>query len=164
MIAIALLILAGIVCILAALFLTLLAVDMLQHPGGMGIEKVLAPIIGLVALGLFVLAGFCIYWAARFGKRGTSDSAVVEPKHPTDELNRPSPKETEQLRAYVLKQFGPAPLATMRPLALEAVIFTTIGILLVAIAALSLTMGLIYGSFAGLSIWIVYRLLRFVLT
>jgi protein-S-isoprenylcysteine O-methyltransferase Ste14 len=69
MIAMGLLILGGIVCVLAASFLTLLAVDMLQHPGGMGIEKVLAPIIGLVALGLFVLAGFCMYWASRLGKR-----------------------------------------------------------------------------------------------
>jgi hypothetical protein len=73
MIATGLLILGGIISILAALFLTLLAVDMLQHPGGMGVEKVLAPIIGLVALGLFVLSGFCMYWASRFGKRTTSE-------------------------------------------------------------------------------------------
>ena len=73
MIAMGLLILGGIISVLAALFLTLLAVDMLQHPGGIGIEKVLAPILGLVALGLFVLAGFCMYWASRFGKRSPSD-------------------------------------------------------------------------------------------
>ena len=35
MIAMGLLILGGIVCVFAGLFLTLLAVDMLQHPGGM---------------------------------------------------------------------------------------------------------------------------------
>lgn len=69
MISMGLLILGGIVCILAWSFLTLLAVSMLQHPGGMGVEKVLAPIIGLVALGLFVMAGFCMYWASRLGKR-----------------------------------------------------------------------------------------------
>ena len=68
-----LLILGGIVCLLAALFLTLLAVGMLQHPGGMDVERVLAPIIGLVALGLFVMAGFCMYWASRLGKRSTSE-------------------------------------------------------------------------------------------
>jgi hypothetical protein len=68
MIAMGLLILGGIVCILAGLLLTLLAVSMLQHPGGMGVEKVLAPILGLVALGLFVTAGFCMYWASRVGK------------------------------------------------------------------------------------------------
>jgi hypothetical protein len=73
MIAMGLLILGAIVSILAALFLTLLAVDMLQHPGGMGIEKVLAPIIGLVASGLFVMAGFCMYWASGLGKRSTSE-------------------------------------------------------------------------------------------
>jgi hypothetical protein len=73
MIAMGLLILGGIVCVLAALLLTLLAVSMLQHPGGMGVEKVLAPIIGLVALGLFVIAGFCMYWASRLGKRSTRE-------------------------------------------------------------------------------------------
>jgi hypothetical protein len=52
----------------------------------------------------------------------------------------------------------------MRNLAREAVIFALIGGLLVAIAALSLMAGLIYGSVAGLGIWIVYRLLRFALT
>ena len=67
------LMLGGIVCVLAGLFLTLLAVGMLQHPGGMGVEKVLAPIFGLVALGLFVMAGFCLYWASRLGKRSTSE-------------------------------------------------------------------------------------------
>ncbi len=81
MIAMTLLILGGIVCILAALFLTLLAVGMLQHPGGMGIEKVLAPIIGLVATGLFVMAGFCMYWASRLGKRSTSEK-LSNPKNP----------------------------------------------------------------------------------
>ena len=63
------LLLGGIVCILGGSFLTLLAVSMLQHPGGMGVEKVLAPIIGLVALGLFVMTRFCMYWASRLGKR-----------------------------------------------------------------------------------------------
>jgi hypothetical protein len=73
MIAMGLLILGGIVCILAGLLLTLLAVSMLQQPGGMGVEKVLAPIIGLVALGLFVTGGFCMYWASRVGKRRAGD-------------------------------------------------------------------------------------------
>jgi hypothetical protein len=69
MIAMGLLLLGAIVCILAGLLLTLFAVSMLQQPGGMGIEKVLAPIIGLVALGFFVMAGFCLYWASRVAKR-----------------------------------------------------------------------------------------------
>jgi hypothetical protein len=73
MIAMGLLILGGIISVLAALFLTLLAVDMLQHPGGIGMEKLVAPIIGLVALGLFVISGFCMYWASRFGKRTTAE-------------------------------------------------------------------------------------------
>jgi hypothetical protein len=46
---------------------------MLQHPGGIGMEKLVAPIIGLVALGLFVISGFCMYWASRFGKRTTAE-------------------------------------------------------------------------------------------
>jgi hypothetical protein len=85
-------------------------------------------------------------------------------EHTTEELKRLSPEEKEQLQSNVLKQFGLPPLATVRNLALEAVIFTVIGGLLVAIAALSLMAGLIYGSVAGLGIWIVYRLLRFALT
>jgi hypothetical protein len=85
-------------------------------------------------------------------------------EHTTEELYRLSPEEKEQFQANVLKQFGLPPLATMRVLAREAVIFTLIGGLLVAIAALSLTAGLTYGSVAGLGIWIVYRLLRFALT
>ena len=85
-------------------------------------------------------------------------------EHTTDELNRLSPEERERLRSNVLKQFGLPPLATMRNLAGEAVIFMLIGSLLVAIAALSLIAGLIYGSVAGLGIWIVYRLFRFALT
>jgi hypothetical protein len=85
-------------------------------------------------------------------------------EHTSEELNRLSPEEKEQLRSNVLKQFGLPPLGAMRKLAREAVIFTLIGGLLVAIAALSLTAGLTYGSVAGLGIWIVYRLLRFALT
>ena len=85
-------------------------------------------------------------------------------EHTTEELNRLSPDERERLRSNVLKQFGLPPLATMRNLAGEAVIFMLIGGLLVAIAALSLMAGLIYGSVAGLGIWIVYRLFRFALT
>ena len=85
-------------------------------------------------------------------------------EHTTEELNRLSPEEKEQLRANLLKQFGLPPLSTMRNLAREAVMFTLIGGLLVAIAALSLMAGLIYGSVAGLGIWIVYRLLRLALT
>jgi hypothetical protein len=84
--------------------------------------------------------------------------------HTSEELNRLSPEEKEQFRANVLKQFGLPPLATMRNLAREAVIFALIGGLLVAIAGLSLMVGLIYGSVAGLGIWIVYRLVRFALT
>jgi hypothetical protein len=73
MIAMGLLILGAIVCILAGLLLTLLAVSMLQHPGGMGVEKVLAPIIGLLAVGLFVMAGYCLYAANRVGKRRAAE-------------------------------------------------------------------------------------------
>lgn len=165
MIAIGLLILGGIVCVLAALFLTLLAVDMLQHPGGMGIEKVLAPIVGLVSLGLFVLAGFCMYWASRLGKRSTSQSGLPEIEHSTKGLKPVSPEEMEKLRAEVLRQFGGLPpLATLRSLAREAAIFALIGGLTVAIAARSLMAGWRYGSVFGLGVWIVYRLFRFALT
>jgi hypothetical protein len=84
-------------------------------------------------------------------------------EHTTEELNRLSPEEKEQLQTDALKQFGLPPLATLRIWAREAAIFTLIGALFVAIAALSLS-GLIYGSVFGLGIWIMYRLLRFALT
>jgi hypothetical protein len=164
MIAIGLLILGGIVCVLAALFLTLLAVDMLQHPGGMGIEKVLAPIIGVVSLGLFVLAGFCMYWASRLGKRSTSQGALPEIEHSTTGLKPISPEEIEQFRSNVRRRFGLPPVATMRSLAREAAIFTLIGGLTVAVVARSLMAGLHYGSVFGLGVWIVYQLFRFALT
>lgn len=164
MIAIGLLILGGIVCVLAALFLTLVAVDMLQYPGGMGIEKVLAPIVGVVSLGLFVLGGFCMHWASRFGKRSANAAVPQEIEHSTKGLKPLSPEEIEQLRANVLRRFGPPQLATMRSLAREAAIFTLIGALTIAIAARSLMAGLHYGSVFGLGVWIVYRLFRFALT
>jgi high-affinity Fe2+/Pb2+ permease len=73
MIATGLLILGAIVGILAGLLLTLLVIDMFQHPGGMGIEMVLGPIIGLVALGLFVMAGYCLYAAGRVARRRAAE-------------------------------------------------------------------------------------------
>jgi hypothetical protein len=39
----------------------------------MGVEKVLAPIIGLLAVGLFVMAGYCLYAANRVGKRRAAE-------------------------------------------------------------------------------------------
>ena len=59
----------GSVSILLGLFLTLLVVHMFQYPGGMGVEKLLGPLLGLAALGLFVTAGFCLYAASRVAKR-----------------------------------------------------------------------------------------------
>jgi hypothetical protein len=84
-------------------------------------------------------------------------------QHTTEELNRLSPEEREQLRSNVLKQFGLPPLAAVRGLAGEAVIFMVIGGLLAAMGARSLA-GLVYGCVGGLGIWIVYRLFRFALT
>jgi hypothetical protein len=81
----------------------------------------------------------------------------------TEELSRLSPEEKEQLQTDALKQFGLPPLATLRIWAREAVIFSLIGALLVAIAALSPMAGLRYGLVVGFSIWIVYRLFRFAL-
>jgi hypothetical protein len=84
-------------------------------------------------------------------------------EHTGEELNRLSPEEKEQLQTNALKQIGLPPLATLRIWVREAVIFSLIGALLVAIAALSPMAGLRYGSVVGFGIWIVYRLLRFVL-
>jgi hypothetical protein len=81
-----------------------------------------------------------------------------------EELDRLGPEEKEQLQTDALKQFGLPPLATLRIWAREAVIFTLIGAVLMAIAARSPMAGLTYGSVFGLGIWTVYRLLRFALT
>ena len=62
------LILAGIVSTLLGLFLTLLVFGMFQHPGGIGAERLLGPIFGLIALGLFILGGICFYAASRINK------------------------------------------------------------------------------------------------
>ena len=80
MIAKALFILGGSICILLGLLLTLLAVGMLQQPGGMGVEKLLAPLIGLTALGLFVTGGFCLYAARLVGKRRASEQSSISQK------------------------------------------------------------------------------------
>jgi hypothetical protein len=84
-------------------------------------------------------------------------------EHTSEELNRLSPAEKEQLQTDALKQLGLPPLATLRIWAREAVIFSLIGALLVAITASSPMAGLRYGSVVGFGIWIVYRLLRFAL-
>jgi len=75
MIAKGLFILGGSICILLGLFLALLAVGMLQQPGGMGVEKLLGPLIGLAALGLFVTGGLCLYAARLVGKRRAKEQA-----------------------------------------------------------------------------------------
>jgi len=84
-------------------------------------------------------------------------------EHTSEELNRLSREEKEQLQTDALKQLGLPPLAMLRIWAREAVIFSLIGALLLAITALSPMAGLRYGSVVGFGIWIVYRLLRFVL-
>ena len=62
------LILAAIASILLGLLLTLLVIGMFQHPGGIGAEKLIGPILGLIALGLFFLGVICFYAASRINK------------------------------------------------------------------------------------------------
>jgi hypothetical protein len=81
----------------------------------------------------------------------------------SEELNRLSSEEKEQLQTDALKQLGLPPLAMLRIWAREAVIFSLIGALLVGITALSPMAGLRYGSVVGFGLWVVYRLLQFVL-
>jgi hypothetical protein len=61
-------IIAGIMCISMGLVSALIVVDMFQHPGGIGAEKLLGPVIGLVALGFFAAGGVCLYVARRLDK------------------------------------------------------------------------------------------------
>jgi len=62
------LVLVGVASILLGLFLTLLVIGMFENPGGIGAEKLLGPILGFVALGLFLLGGICFYAASRINK------------------------------------------------------------------------------------------------
>ncbi len=62
------LIFAGIGSTLLGLFLTLLVIGMFQRPGGIGAEKLLGPIFGIIALGLFFVAGICFYAASRINR------------------------------------------------------------------------------------------------
>jgi hypothetical protein len=48
--------------------LALAVVSMFQHPGGIGAEKLMGPVIGLVALVFFSGGGVCLYFANRVGK------------------------------------------------------------------------------------------------
>ena len=41
---------------------------MFQHPGGIGAEKLLGPVIGLVALVFFSAGGLCLYVAKRMAQ------------------------------------------------------------------------------------------------
>lgn len=61
-------IIAGIMCILLGLLSALIVVDMFQHPGGIGAEKLLGPVVGVVALGFFSGGGLCLYVANRLDK------------------------------------------------------------------------------------------------
>src|ERR1700757_880387 len=94
-------------------------------------------------------------------KRRKAIQEIME--HTSEELKRLSSEEKEQLQTDALKQFGLPPLATLRIWSREAVIFSLIGALLVAIIASSPMEGFTYGPVFGFGIWILYRLLRFVL-
>ena len=59
---------AGILCIILGLLSALLVVDMFAYPGGIGAEKLLGPVIGLVALVFFSGGGLCLYVAKRLDK------------------------------------------------------------------------------------------------
>jgi hypothetical protein len=61
-------IVAGILCIILGSLLALAVVSMFQHPGGIGAEKLMGPVIGLVALVFFSGGGVCLYFANRVGK------------------------------------------------------------------------------------------------
>ena len=65
-----LLIAAGCLLIMLGLILSLLIVGMFQHPGGVGVEKLIGPLIGLLALGLFLAGGACLYAASKLSRKG----------------------------------------------------------------------------------------------
>jgi hypothetical protein len=63
------LIIAGAACDLVALFLSILIVDMFQHPQGMGAEKIMGPFLGLIAVSLFAASVVCFLISSRIKVR-----------------------------------------------------------------------------------------------
>jgi uncharacterized membrane protein len=61
-------IIAGIICINLGLISALIVVVMFQHPGGIGVEKLVGPVVGLVALGFFAGGVVCLYVPKRLDK------------------------------------------------------------------------------------------------
>jgi len=61
-------IVVGIMCIGAGLVSVLIVVAMFQHPGGIGAEKLVGPVVGLVGFGFFAGGGACLYVANRLDK------------------------------------------------------------------------------------------------
>jgi hypothetical protein len=61
-------IVVGIMCIGAGLVSVLIVVAMFQHPGGIGAEKLLGPVVALVGFGFFAGGGACLYVANRLDK------------------------------------------------------------------------------------------------
>ena len=59
---------AGVLCIVLGLLSALVVVSIFQHPGGIGAEKLLGPVIGLFALGFFSGGGLCLHFAKRLDK------------------------------------------------------------------------------------------------
>ena len=59
------LIIAGALCDVVALFLTILTVDMFQHPRGIGAEKIMGPFFGLIAVSLFAASAVCFVISSR---------------------------------------------------------------------------------------------------
>jgi hypothetical protein len=68
-------IVVGIMCIGAGLVSILLVVAMFRHPGGIGAERLLGPVIGLVAFGFFAGGGASLYVAKRLDKKELTMSA-----------------------------------------------------------------------------------------
>jgi len=63
------LIIAGALCDLVALFLTILTVEMFQHPRGIGAEKIIGPFLGLVGVSLFAASAVCLVISSRIKVR-----------------------------------------------------------------------------------------------
>ena len=63
------LVVVGIACILLGLLAVIIVVNMFQHPGGIGMEKLAGPILGAIALALLLGGGACLYAVTRLGKR-----------------------------------------------------------------------------------------------
>lgn len=63
------LLIAGVLCDLTGIVVVLVVVDLFQHPRGMGTEKIMGPVLGVIAFCLFAAGAGCLVFSRRIRER-----------------------------------------------------------------------------------------------